>query len=333
MSGPRLSVIPAGALADAASGALKPMDLRVLCALGTFTNDSGWARVKQDTLAERAGAARETVNRSIARLVKLGWVEKHAGKHAAASSSYRVKLDVDRPPESDGDVSESENAASAHCDRTVTSRCDDSDHIDCDDSGHNKNESSNESPLTPHSDPSGEAGDRTGSPASDGNGRAAGSPDGAKEADRDGALPKPSRSTGKRRKRAAPPAPPPPPPPAVTLSEIRPELDALPPADRAVLIAALNGYQKPATLRGLIGRFTVTRDEATGTLSLTTFDGGDAVRRYLTGAMEHLGLTVRCWTPDGVERAIGKRRISRPEADPWSVELKPEIEERLNDAA
>jgi hypothetical protein len=133
--GPRLAVIPAAALADVASGALKAMDLRVLCALGTFTNRHGWARVYVDTLAERVGptTARETVSRSLSRLKKRGWVEarapKRGGSHAYA---WRVNLNPDVDPDFEDEISGSgdgEGATSgvedgASRDETVTGCCD-----------------------------------------------------------------------------------------------------------------------------------------------------------------------------------------------------------------
>ncbi|WP_420433061.1 helix-turn-helix domain-containing protein [Hyphobacterium sp.] len=323
MSGPRLSVIPAGALDDMTRGDMKPMDLRVLCALGTFTNDAGWARVRQDTLADRAGTTRETANRCIGRLVKLGWVEKHAGRTAASASSYRVKLDVDRPPV----ATESDADEDAHCDRAVTTRCDDSGHIRCDDSDHNMNESLNESPLSPQSgDKAKTEGDpETGTPAPVGSGRAAGS--GQSKSRR-------RRRRGQTDEAAAPVAP------VVTLADIQPDLEQLGLAERAVLTAALNGRQPPASVRAMAGGFQVievTDEEISDghrwRLAAADHVNHDRMRSVLTGAMLFLGIHKSIWRRSLAEKQVAKGRARWVEEDPWGVELKPEIKEPTCDAA
>jgi predicted transcriptional regulator len=144
--GPRLAVIPAAALADVAAGRLKAMDLRVLCALGSFTNRQGWARVKTESIAERVGpkTARETVSRSLSRLRELGWVESRAPKRGGSfAHAWRVNLNPDIDPEFDeavegaaeGDSHEpscqvvkggpiSGGGGEERRDETVTARCD-----------------------------------------------------------------------------------------------------------------------------------------------------------------------------------------------------------------
>ncbi len=164
--GPRLAVIPAAALADVASGRLKAMDLRVLCALGSFTNKQGWARVKTESIAERVGpkTARETVSRSLTRLRELGWVESRAPKRGGSfAHAWRVNLNPDIDPEFDeleeedsrsekADKNAPETAEPGHkdsclaegddptscdkqaecCDETVTAGCDETITAGCD---------------------------------------------------------------------------------------------------------------------------------------------------------------------------------------------------------
>lgn len=101
MSGPRLSVIPAGALDDVIAGLLRDGDLRVLNALGTFTDRNGWTRpTRQVRFAERCGFGRQRVNDAITALEWLGWIEVQRAERNDRPSRYRVRLDPgeDREP-------------------------------------------------------------------------------------------------------------------------------------------------------------------------------------------------------------------------------------------
>lgn len=99
----RYSIIPAAAILDPA---LKPRDLKILALLGRHTNRNGWCRRSQTTLAEEAGCVRSTIQASLDRLTKAGYVEVRLegikGRAAPApgsqpyrSHSYRVLLDLD----------------------------------------------------------------------------------------------------------------------------------------------------------------------------------------------------------------------------------------------
>jgi hypothetical protein len=101
MSGPRLSIIPAGAVIDRS---LEPRDLQVLCLLGRHTDKAGWCVRSQVKMAAEIDCGRSSVQRSLERLVDAGWVEKKRRDAAAdtadpgqpsASYAYRVVLDRD----------------------------------------------------------------------------------------------------------------------------------------------------------------------------------------------------------------------------------------------
>ena len=71
---PTLSIIPAAAVADAR---LTDSQVRVLCAIGTFTNKLGgnvWASV--NTLAKASNLNTRTIQRAINALVEAGYVRK-----------------------------------------------------------------------------------------------------------------------------------------------------------------------------------------------------------------------------------------------------------------
>jgi len=121
MSGPRLSIIPAGAVTDRS---LEPRDLQVLCLLGRHTDkDSGWCRRSQVKMAIELDCGRASVQRSLERLVAAGWVQKkrppwgNAEGQPSNSYMYRVVLDRDDEPmqpveedDSTDDPSHAENA-------------------------------------------------------------------------------------------------------------------------------------------------------------------------------------------------------------------------------
>lgn len=103
MSDYRYSVIPAAAILDPD---IKPRDLKILALLGRHTNKNGWCRRSQVTLANEARCVRSTVQASLDRLVKSGYVQirlegvkgKAAPEHGTQpyrSHSYRVLLDLD----------------------------------------------------------------------------------------------------------------------------------------------------------------------------------------------------------------------------------------------
>ena len=93
MSQSRLSIIPSRAVSDES---LTATQLRVLCAIGSFTGKDQSAYPKQATIAEVVGVARETVNRAVKSLEKAGYIEVHkqcrddGGQRA---NLYVVKLD------------------------------------------------------------------------------------------------------------------------------------------------------------------------------------------------------------------------------------------------
>ena len=95
MADPRYSLFAARAVFDPR---LTATDVRVLAALGTYTNKQGWCNPKQATVAIRVGVSRTTVTASMKRLVETGYLEiKHqviAGRGQCASN-YRVILDLD----------------------------------------------------------------------------------------------------------------------------------------------------------------------------------------------------------------------------------------------
>lgn len=100
--GPRLSIIPAGAVTD---GRLSPRALQVLCLLGRHTDDNGWCRIRQTRMAEEIGCARSTIQAALDQLYEAKWVERRLEgrpgaadpdpeKQPYASHAYRVILDV-----------------------------------------------------------------------------------------------------------------------------------------------------------------------------------------------------------------------------------------------
>lgn len=101
MSGPRLSIIPAGAIFDRT---LEPRDLQVLNLLGCHTDKAGWCRRSQVRMAAELDCSRSSVQRSLDRLVEAGWVQKKRVPWAAqegqpsGSYMYRVMLDRDDEP-------------------------------------------------------------------------------------------------------------------------------------------------------------------------------------------------------------------------------------------
>lgn len=96
-SGPRYSIIPARAVFDVEG--LSATELRVLAALGTYTNDEGWCFPNQTTLAERLRLTRQTISGAIRKLVEKGYVEtevRTAKGRGKVGYNYRVVLDIKR---------------------------------------------------------------------------------------------------------------------------------------------------------------------------------------------------------------------------------------------
>lgn len=91
MSKPRFFMGPAGAATDKR---LNMTDLRVLCILGTFTNNKGWCFPLQETLAGLLDRSRPVVNASLKRLEDCGYIESKKRKGGANRKLYRVILDV-----------------------------------------------------------------------------------------------------------------------------------------------------------------------------------------------------------------------------------------------
>lgn len=91
MSKPRFFMGPAGAATD---DRLNMTDLRVLCILGTFTNNKGWCFPLQETLAKLLHRSRPVVNASLKRLETCGYIESKKKPGGANRKLYRVVLDV-----------------------------------------------------------------------------------------------------------------------------------------------------------------------------------------------------------------------------------------------
>lgn len=110
MSGPRLSIIPAGAIFDRS---LEPRDLHVLNLLGCHTDkESGWCRRSQVKMAAQLDCSRSSVQRSLDRLCEAGWVQKKrppwSNTDAQPSHSYMYRVILDRDDEPQSAVSQDE---------------------------------------------------------------------------------------------------------------------------------------------------------------------------------------------------------------------------------
>lgn len=95
MADPRYSLFAARAVFDPR---LTATDVRVLAALGTYTNKQGWCNPKHATIAIKTGVSRATVVASMKRLAETGYVQTVkqvvAGRGQIASK-YRVILDLE----------------------------------------------------------------------------------------------------------------------------------------------------------------------------------------------------------------------------------------------
>lgn len=94
MSGPRYSIIPANAVWDRR---LNHTDLRVLAALGSYTDKQGWCFPSQQELADKVGVHRQRVCAAIKVLTDCGYVvsrprtDQRRGK---IGCEYRVVIDT-----------------------------------------------------------------------------------------------------------------------------------------------------------------------------------------------------------------------------------------------
>ncbi len=97
MSGPRLSIIPAGAIFDRS---LEPRDMHVLNLLGCYTDKAGWCRRSQVKMAQQLDCSRSSVQRSLDRLCDAGWVQKKrppwSKEEGQPSNSYMYRVVLDR---------------------------------------------------------------------------------------------------------------------------------------------------------------------------------------------------------------------------------------------
>lgn len=97
MSNARYSIFAARAVFDVEN--VTATELRVLAALGTYTNDEGWCYPNQTTLAERLKLTRQTISGAIKKLVEKGYIEKEvrtAKGRGKVGYNYRVILDLKR---------------------------------------------------------------------------------------------------------------------------------------------------------------------------------------------------------------------------------------------
>ena len=93
---PRYSIFAARAVFDPH---LTAIDVRVLAALGTYSDRQGWCFPAQSTLAERCNVARQSVVASIKRLAEFGYIQvtpQVTGK-GRQINLYRVLMDLPAP--------------------------------------------------------------------------------------------------------------------------------------------------------------------------------------------------------------------------------------------
>ena len=115
MGQPKWSNIPAAAVDDQN---LPLGALRVLNALGIYTNREGWCWPAQTTLADRLGVSRQYVARCIRTLMVRGYIERQ-NTPKGASPRYRYRMILEGKPETEfqgkdlqGEVLEGEIIAS-----------------------------------------------------------------------------------------------------------------------------------------------------------------------------------------------------------------------------
>ncbi|MFN4229830.1 DnaA N-terminal domain-containing protein [Parvibaculum sp.] len=141
MSKRRLSIIPAKAVTDRR---LNETCLRVLGQIGTYTDNEGWCYPRQGEIGKALGIGRPAVNRAVAKLAELGYLEVHPQRRkdgGKAANLYRVILDPPvEPVPSEEDEKDPHVSAEAHgaCASSDTSPCIGSDTSPCasSDTGH-----------------------------------------------------------------------------------------------------------------------------------------------------------------------------------------------------
>lgn len=93
---PRYTIFAARAVFD---GRLTAIDVRVLAALGTYSDRQGWCHPSQGTIAERCSVSRQSVITSIKRLVSFGYLQtvEQVTDKGRQVNVYRVLLDMIAP--------------------------------------------------------------------------------------------------------------------------------------------------------------------------------------------------------------------------------------------
>lgn len=97
---PRYSIIPGEAVYNTA---LTDFALRVLCVIGSHTNNNGWCIIRRDTLAKRLSAAPRSIARSLRQLEAEGYVSvqpRFSERGTQLANRYRVHI-PDRAPQDD----------------------------------------------------------------------------------------------------------------------------------------------------------------------------------------------------------------------------------------
>lgn len=97
---PHLSIIPANAVAD---DGLTDTQVRVLCAIGTFTNRLGgnvWASVQ--TMAKGCALSTRTVQRALPKLIERGYLR--AVERPGRTTVYEIVLEPQTPLSPGGDT-------------------------------------------------------------------------------------------------------------------------------------------------------------------------------------------------------------------------------------
>ncbi len=90
----RFSIVPARAGEDRRLG---PAALRVLAALGTFSDKDGWCWPSLTTLATQLSTRRQVVQRHVQELAKLGYIEiQHQNRSDGGNAANRYRLLFDR---------------------------------------------------------------------------------------------------------------------------------------------------------------------------------------------------------------------------------------------
>lgn len=156
----RFSIIPAGVVWDVSEGLLSETDLRVAAVLGTMTQEGGVVPATRQTLiAEKCGLHRRTVNQSIAKLERRGWLRKIDPGLPSGVMGYFLRLDPTPSrakaelAEADAEQGDSQGGVSDGSHETDPSQggVSPEDHKPCDSSDHTVNDpfSSDKSPKSP----------------------------------------------------------------------------------------------------------------------------------------------------------------------------------------